>query len=43
MSLGELVYLTILILGAALLVTDAVNSCTAAVRELLQVMRKEIP
>ena len=43
MTLGEWAYLSILIGAAVLYLGDAINSTTAAVRELLQVARKDKP
>ena len=39
----EWIYLTALLVGAVMYLGDAINSCTAAVRELLETMRKEKP
>ena len=43
MTLGEWSYLSALIGISVLYLGDSINSCTAAVRELLQVTRKDKP
>ena len=43
MTILEWSYLTILIVAAILYLGDAINSTTAAARELLQVLRKDKP
>lgn len=43
MTLLEWLYLTFLVVGAVIYLGDAVNAVTAAVRELVQIQRKDKP
>lgn len=43
MTLLEWIYLTALLVGAVMYLGDAINSCTAAVREARDVARKDKP
>ena len=43
MNLLEWIYLTVMIVLAVMFLGDAINSATAAVRELIQVMRRDKP
>ena len=43
MTLVEWAYLSILIGAAVLVLNDAINACTASVRELAEILRKDRP
>ena len=43
MTAFDLGYLTLLAVVAVLVLNDAINGCAAALRELLEVMRKDKP
>ncbi len=43
MTWGELAYLTALAVVGVMYLGDAINACTAAVREVAEILRKDRP
>ena len=43
MSVFDLGWITLLVVGACLYLGDGLNSCTAAIRELIQIARRDEP